>query len=207
MNILNQLGKFGKLLQESVRDYISLNTQLKQLTIENKAILLLCQQAIARVNQSTSLNPSDIEGLIAVIQHEKITIKVHFTPVQILFKGDIIEGKLKLLSKPDIETDSLIYRPLVLIWKTLLGGKIDKKALPEKMRIEGDIIYYEFSKEQVPLIDALFHKVEDNSVLNLDLIEGRLIIESQVSINWRDINLQELSQIFNLFSKSKLIQK
>ena len=70
MNILNQLGKFGKLLQESVRDYISLNTQLKQLTIENKAILLLCQQAIARVNQLTSLNPSDIEGLIAVIQHE-----------------------------------------------------------------------------------------------------------------------------------------
>jgi hypothetical protein len=166
-----------------------------------------CQQAIARVNQLTSLNPSDTRGLIAVIQHEKITIKVHFTPVQILFKGDIIEGKLKLLSKPDIETDSLIYRPIVLIWKTLLGGKIDNKTLPEKMRIEGDIIYYEFSKDQVPLIDALFHKIEDNSVLNLDLIEGRLIIESQVSINWRDINLQELSQIFNLFSKSKLIQK
>ena len=84
----------------------------------------------------------------------------------------------------------------------MLGGKIDNKALPEKMRIEGDIIYYELPKDQVPLIDALFHKIEDNSVLNLDLIEGRLIIESQVSINWRDINLQELSQIFNLFSKS-----
>ena len=203
MNILNQLGKLGKLLQEGLRDYISLNTQLKQLTIENKAILLLCQQAIARVDQLTSLNPSNIEGLTAVIQHQKITIKVHFTPVQILIKGDIIEGKLKLLSKPDVETDSLIYQPLVLIWKTLLGGKIDNKALPEKMRIEGDIIYYEFSKAQVPLINELFHKIEDNSVLNLDLIEGRLIIESQVSINWRDINLQELSQIFNLFSKSR----
>ncbi len=70
------------------------------------------------------------------------------------------------------------------------------------MRIEGDIIYYEFPKDQVPLINALFHKIEDNSVLNLDLIEGRLIIESQVSINWRDINLQELSQIFNLFGRA-----
>jgi hypothetical protein len=202
MDIFNQFGRFGKLLQESVRDYISLNSQLKQLTIENKGILLLCQQAIARVNQLTSLSPSGAQGLIAVIQHEKITVKVHFTPVQILFIGDIIEGKLQLLSKPDIETDSLFYRPLVLIWKTLLGGKIHNNALPEKMRIEGDIIYYEFSKDQVPLIDALFHKIEDNSVLNLDLSEGRLIIESQVSINWRDINLQELSQIFNYFNRS-----
>jgi hypothetical protein len=207
MNIFNQLGKLGKLLQEDVRDYISLNIQLKQLTIENKGILLLCQQAIARVDQLTSLNPSNTEGLIAVIQHEKMTIKAHFTPLQILFKGDIIEGKLKLLSKPDIETDSLIYRPLVLIWKTLLGGKIDNKALPEKMKIEGDIIYYEFPKDQVQLIDALFHKIEDNSVLNLDLIAGRLIIESQVSINWRDINLQELSQIFNLFNRSSSLPK
>ena len=68
MNILNQLGKFGELLQESVRDYISLNTQLKQLTIENKGILLLCQQAITRVDQLTTLNPSDKEGLTAVIR-------------------------------------------------------------------------------------------------------------------------------------------
>ena len=89
MDIFNLFGEFGKLLQESVRDYVSLNTQLKQLTIENKAILLLCQQAIARVNQLTSLTPSDTKGLIAVIQHEKITIKVHFTPFQILFKGDM----------------------------------------------------------------------------------------------------------------------
>ena len=101
------------------------------------------------------------------------------------------------MNKPDIETDSLIYRPLILIWKTILGGNIDNQVLPERMRIEGDIIYYEFPKEQLPLVDALFHKIKDNSSLNLSLIEGKLLIESDISINWSDFNVKELIRIFS----------
>ncbi len=197
MKILNQLNKLGNLLKERLKEYIVISPQSKQLALETKAVLLLCKQATTKVNQLISLETDAKEGLIAVIQHKQIRVKAHFTPEKIIAKGNMIEGRLKLLNKPDIETDSLIYRPLILIWKTILGGNIDNQVLPERMRIEGDIIYYEFPKEQLPLVDALFHKIKDNSSLNLSLIEGKLLIESDISINWSDFNVKELIRIFS----------
>lgn len=198
MKILNQLNKFGNLLKERIREYIVISSESKQLIIESKAVLLLCRQATSKVDQLISLEPDAKEGLLAVVQHKQIRIKAHFTPEKIIAKGNIIEGRLKLLNKPNIETDSLIYRPLILIWKAVLGGNIDNQVLPERMRIEGDVIYYEFPKDQLPLINALFCKIKDNSALNLSLIEGKLLIESDASIDWNDFNIKELVRLFTV---------
>lgn len=197
MKILNQLNKLGNSLKERLRKYITISPESKQLILEPKAVLLLCKQATTKVDQLISLEPDVREGLIAVVQHKQIRVKAHFTPEKIVVKGNMIEGKLKLLNKPDIETDSLIYRPLILIWKTVLGGNIDNQMLPERMRIEGNTIYYEFPKEQLPLVDALFHNIKYESALNLSLIEGKLLLESDISINWSDFNIKELIRIFS----------
>ncbi len=198
MNFFNQLGKAaqssGKLLQNYVKDYITVNPQAKQLILKPKAVLLLCQQATARVEKLTSLEPDVNEGLLAVIEHQQVKAKLHFTPEKILFKGDMVEGQLRLLNKIQCETDSLIYRALIAGWQTFLGGSIPNKALPEGVTVQGDQVYYKLPKAQLRLVDALFQKIEDGSTLNLSLKQGELQIDSAVVINWSDLNLQELLQ-------------
>lgn len=198
MNFFNQLGKAvqssGKLLQNYVKDYLTVNPQSKQLILKPKAVLLLCQQATARVEKLTSLEPDVNEGLLAVIEHQQVKAKVHFTPERIVFKDDMVEGRLRLLNKIQCETDSLIYRALISGWQTFLGGSIPNQALPEGVTVKGDQVYYKLPKAQLRLVDALFQKIEDDSALNLSLKQGELQIESAVAINWSDLNLQELIQ-------------
>jgi hypothetical protein len=208
MEILNQLGKAfqgsGKLLQQYVKDYIDVIPQSKQLILKPKAVLLLCQQATARVEQLTGLEPDANEGLIAIVEHQQIKVKVHFTPEKILFKGDFIEGQLRLLNKPKFETNSPIYRVLISGWNTFfLGGYIPNQVLPEGVRVDGDKVYYKFPKAQLRLMNALFQKLEDDSALNLSLKQGELSIESAIAINWSDLNFQDLLKIFNISFSSR----
>ncbi len=207
MEILNQLGKAfqssSKLLQQYVKDYIDVIPQSKELILKPKAVLLLCQQATARVDQLTGLEPDTNEGLVAIIEHQQIKVKVHFTPEKILFNGDFIEGQLRLLNKPKFETNSLIYRVLISGWNTFLGGYIPNQVLPEGVRVDGDKVYYKLPKAQLRLMNVLFQKLEDDSALNLSLKQGELRIESAIAINWSDLNLQGLLQIFNISFSSK----
>lgn len=207
MKILNQLGKAfqgsSKLLQQYVKDYINVIPQSRQLILKPKAVLLLCQQATARVDQLTGLEPDANEGLIAIVEHQQIKVELHFTPEKILFKGDSIEGKLRLLNKPKFEANSLIYRVLISGWNTFLGGYIPDQVLPEGVRVDGNEVYYKLPKAQLQLMNALFQKREDNSALNLSLKQGELQIESAIAINWSDLNFQDLLQIFNISLVSK----
>jgi hypothetical protein len=202
MKILYQLGKAlqssGKFLQLYVKDYIDVSLQSKQLIVKPKAVLLLCQQATDRVAQLTGLEPDAAEGLIAIVEHQQIKVKIHFTPEKILFNGDLIEGQLRLLNKPQFETNSLIYRILVSGWNSFLGGHVPNQVLPEGVRVDGDKVYYMLPKAQLQLIDTLFQNLDNNSALNLKLSQGELRINSEVAINWSDLNLQDLLQIFNI---------
>ena len=64
------------------------------------------------------------------------------------------------------------------------------------MRVEGQFVYYQFPKAQLRILDALFQNLEDGSALNLNLNQGELHIKSDVSVNWSDLNLQTLLQVF-----------
>ena len=207
MKILNQLGKAfqgsSKLLQQYVKDYVDVIPQSKQLILKSKSVLLLCQQATARVDQLTDLEPDTNEGLVAIIEHQQIKVKVHFTPEKILLDGDFIEGQLSLLNKPKFETNSLVYRVLISGWNTFLGGYIPNQVLPEGVRVDGDKVYYRLPKAHLRLMNVLFQKLEDGSALNLSLKQGELRIESAIAINWSDLNLQGLLQIFNIPFSSK----
>ena len=202
MGILDQLGKAvqnsSQRLKEYVGTYISLDSQSKQLVLKSKATSLLCQQAVSRVEQLKSLEPDSQEGLIAEIEHQGIKVRILFTPEQIFFKKDTIEGQLRLIDKPKFETDSFIYKTLIAGWSTVLGGYIPQKALPEGIRIIGDKVYYTLPKSELKLLSALFSRLDDGSALTLSLEQGELKIKSGVSINWDDFNLQSLRQIFNI---------
>lgn len=208
MGIFNQLGKAvqssRKLLQAQIESYIGINAESKQLVLKPKAVLLLCQQATTRVEKLTTLEPDLNEGLIAVIEHQKIKAKLHFTPEKLLLKDGVVEGQLRLLSKPDIESSSMIYRTLISGWSLFLGGYIPNEMLPEGVRIEGDIIYYVLPKSQLKLVSTLFGKLEDGSSLSLSLKQGELQIQSAVKIDWSDIDFQTLLQLLNNFPKTSL---
>jgi hypothetical protein len=75
-----------------------------------------------KADKLTSLIPDSEEGLIALIEHNKIQIKLHFTPEKITLRDDCIEGQLHLLTPPQFETDSLVYQSLIAGWKIFLGG-------------------------------------------------------------------------------------
>ncbi|MGF1497303.1 MAG: hypothetical protein ACFB8W_10830 [Elainellaceae cyanobacterium] len=201
MKILNQLGKAvqssGKLLQTYVKDYIAINPPSKQVTLKPKAVLLLCQQAIAKVEQLTGLEPDASEGLIATVEYQQVKARIHFTPEKLTLRGDRVEGQLRLMNAPQFETSSLVYRALIAGWKTFLGGYIPNQVLPEGVRVEGERVYYQLPKAQLQVVEALFHNLEDGSALNLNLKQGELQIESAVAINWSDLNLQALLKILH----------
>jgi hypothetical protein len=200
MNPFNRLKKAvqnpGQLLQNYLKDYIAVDPPSKAIILKPKAVLLLCQQAVFKVEKLTSLEPDPNEGLIAVIEHEAIKVNVHFSPEKILLTDDGVEGQLRLLSKPQIDSDRIIYRTLIAGWKIFLGGNLSDRALPEGVRIDGEMVYYRFPNGQLRILDMLLQNLENNSALNLTLQEGELRIESAVEIHWNQINLQGLLQIF-----------
>lgn len=207
MGFLEQLGKAaqnpGKLLQKQLEDYIIVDPPAQKLILKAKTVELLCQKTIQRVDQLTALEPDSQQGLLATIEQNQIKAKIHFTPEKICIKGDLVEGQLRLLQKPQVESSSLMYRTLIAGWSTFLGGYIPNQALPEGVRLEGDLVYYTLPKSQLRLVDALFHNIQDGSALNLDLQQGELDITSTVAINWRDINLLSLIQLFTAISGKK----
>lgn len=202
MNIFNKaktkLQESGKLVQRLIEEYVIFNLQARQLVLQKKTVLLLCQQAELKVDKLTSLVPDSEEGLIANIEHNKIQIKIHFTPEKITLKDDCIEGQLYLLTPPQFETDSLVYRSLIAAWKIFLGGQIPNQALPEAVRVEGNKIYYTLPRNQLQLLDAFFHNLQTNSCLTTSLKQGELIINSLGTLSWNNFNLQSLYQALNL---------
>lgn len=208
MKIFNQLGKVaqtsGKLLQKQAENYIVVSPASRQVILKPKTVELLCQQAVQRVEQMTALEIAPDEGLIATVEHQKVKLKVHFTPEKILLKGDLIEGQLRLIQKPQVESESFLYRTLIAGWSMFLGGHIPAQALPEGVRLDGNLVYYAFPVAQLRLIEALFHNLEDGSSLNLELKQGELRIDSAVAITWSDLNLRSLVQLFTASANKKL---
>lgn len=208
MKIFNQLGKVaqnsGKLLQKQAENYLVVSPATRQVILKPKTVELLCQQAVQRVEQMTALEIAPDEGLIATVEHQKVKLKVHFTPERILLKGDLIEGQLRLIQKPQAESESFLYRTLIAGWSMFLGGHIPAQALPEGVRLDGNLVYYAFPVAQLRLIEALFHNLEDGSSLNLELKQGELRIDSAVAITWSDLNLRSLVQLFTASANKKL---
>lgn len=169
MKILNQaktkLQDSKQLLQKLIDKYVVINLKDNQLILKEKTVLLLCQQAELKVNNLTSLIPNHEEGMIAIMEYDKIQIKLHFTPEKITLKDECIEGQLHLLTPPQFEADSLIYRSLIAGWKIFLGGQIPNQALPEQIRLEGNKIYYTLPRNQLQLLDAFFHNLQTDSCL------------------------------------------
>ena len=202
MGILDQLGKAVQNSSQWLKDYagayISLDPQSKQLVLKPKSTSFLCQQAVSKVEQLKSLKPDIEEGLIAEIEHQGIKAKVHFTPEMIFFKDDTVEGQLRLIDKPKFEADSFIYKTLIAGWSTILGGYIPEKALPDGIRIAGDKVYYKLPKSKLKLLSALFSKLDNGSALTLELIKSELMIKSEISIDWSDLNLKTLGEVFNI---------
>ncbi|MEA5569869.1 hypothetical protein [Calothrix sp. UHCC 0171] len=178
-----------------LEDYISFAPQSKELILKKKTVLSLCQQAESRVEQIKSLEPDTEEGLIATVEVNKIQIKLHFMPEKITLHKDYLQGEIRLLNPPKFETESLIYRSLIAGWQIFLGGKIPNGVLPEEVRVEKDKIYYKLPRQQLQLIDILFHTLESNSALFTNVKQGELTIQSSVTLNWSDLKLQNILQL------------
>ncbi len=186
----------GSLLKRLVEDYIEIQPTAKQLVLKQKATLKLCQQATARVAELTSLEPAPEEGLIAVIERQSIKVRLRFSPERIVLHGDRIEGQLRLLGKPDLETNSIVYRSLISAWSVLLGGYIPERLLPAGVRMDGNTVYYTLPNAQLKLLKALQKAIADDSALHLHVKGGEITIQSDVAIDWKDLNFQELLQMF-----------
>ncbi|MDJ0734857.1 MAG: hypothetical protein QNJ47_12445 [Nostocaceae cyanobacterium] len=201
MNVLNKITftfqDSKKFLQGMISEYILFNSQAKQLTLKKKTVLLLCQQAESRVEQLKSLETDSEEGLIATIKYNNIKVQVHFTPEKITLYQDYLQGELRLLKSPQFETESIVYRYLIGGWKTFLGGKIPNGVLPKEVRIENDKVYYTLPRNQLQLLEAFFHTLENGSALKTNLKQGDLTIETSASLNWKDFKLQNLLQLMN----------
>lgn len=202
MGILNKITatfqESRKIIQKTLEEYITFSSEAKQLTLKKKAVLLLCQQAQSKVEQLKSLQPDLDEGLIAIIEHKQMQVKLHFTPEKITLYEKDIEGELRLLKPPEFDSDSMVYRYLIAGWNIFLGGKIPNDALPQGVRLENNKIYYTLPRNQSQLLDSLFHNLEKGSTLKTNLKKGDLVIETLVSLNWNEFKLQNLLKILNL---------
>jgi hypothetical protein len=185
-------------LRKSIEKYIMFSQEARHLVLKRKTVLLLCQQAESRVEQLISLKPDVDEGLIATIEYNKIQVQLHFTPEKITLREDCIEGELRLLKQPQFETESIVYRYLIAGWKTFLGGKIPNGTLPKEVKIENNKIYYTLARNQLQVLDALFHNLESGSFLMTSLKQGDLTIETSVVMNWSNLKIQNLLQILNI---------
>jgi hypothetical protein len=184
-----------QLIQKSLEEYIVFSLEAKQLTLRKKVVLLLCKQAQSRVK---SLEPDLEEGLIATIEYNQIQVKLHFTPEKITLNKDCVEGEIRLLKPPQFDTESIVYRYLIAGWKIFLGGKVPNGALPKEVRIEDDKIYYTLPRNQLQLLDSLFHNLEDDSALTTKIKEGELTIDTSVTLSWNNFKIQNLLQLLNI---------
>jgi hypothetical protein len=202
-NIKKKVGASSqKLWREIIDSYLAFNPKNQQLTLKAKAVTLLCHQVEAKVEQISSLQPSETEGLVATIEHNNSKIELHFTPESITFTKDYIEGQLHILEQPLIHSDDWLYKSLIGGWKVFLGGTIPNFALPEKLRIDGDKVYYKFPREDIKLLKALCDRIEENSTLTTHLHHGELMIEGAITFNWREIDLQGIIQILTPLAKT-----
>jgi hypothetical protein len=202
------MGVFNKLsetLQESkekikktVEEYIIFSSEAKELTLKQKMVLRLCQQAESRIEQLTSLQPDAEEGLIATILYNNIQVKVHFTPEKITLHEDNITGEIRLLKQPEFATESIVYRYLIAGWKIFLGGKIPDDNLPKEVRIEKDKVYYTLPRQQLQLVDALFHSLENGSALMTNLKQGDLTIKTSAALTWKNFKFQNMLKFLKL---------
>ena len=198
-NKINETFQESKqLLKKSLEEYISFSNEAKQLTLKRKMVLRLCQQAESRIEQLTSLETDAEEGLIAKILYNNVQVKLHFTPEKITLEEDSITGELRLLKSPEFETESIVYRYLIAGWKTFLGGKIPDGNLPKEVRIEKDKIYYTLPRNQLQLVDALFHNLENGSTLMTSLKQGDLTIKTSVALSWKNFKFQNMLKFLKL---------
>lgn len=202
MGVFNKLSETlqesKELIKKRVEEYISFSNEAKQLTLKQKMVLRLCQQAESRIEQLISLEPDAEEGFIAKILHNNIQIKLHFTPEKITLEEDSITGELRLLKSPEFETESIVYRYLIAGWKIFLGGKIPDGNLPKEVRIEKDKIYYTLPRNQLQLVDALFHNLENGSTLITSLKQGDLTIKTSVALSWKNFKFQNMLKFLKL---------
>ena len=195
-NIKKKVGTSSqKVWREIIDSYLAFNPKNQQLTLKAKAVNLLCRQVEAKVEQISSLQPSETEGLVATIEHNNIQIELHFTPESITFTKDYIEGQLHILKKPLIHSDDWLYRSLIGGWQVFLGGNIPNFALPEKFKIDRDKVYYKFPREDIKLLKTLYDCIEENSTLIIHLYQGELAIESVINFDWRKVDFQTIIQI------------
>ena len=185
-------------LKRSTEEYIMFSSEAKQLTLKRKMVLLLCKQAVSRLEQLTSLEPDVEEGLIATIEYNKIPVQLHFTPEKITLYEDYIEGELRLLKPPKFAPESIVYRYLIAGWKIFLGGKIPNSTLPKEVRIQNNKIYYTLTRQQLLLLDSLFHNLENGSALMTNLKQGSLTIETSVALNWKNFKFQNMLKFLKL---------
>lgn len=89
----------------------------------------------------------------------------------------------------------MIYRYLIAGWKTFLEGKIPNGALPKEVKIENNKVYYNLPRNQLQLLDSLFHNLETGSALMTNVKQGDLTIETSVALNWNNFKLQNLLQL------------
>ena len=201
MNLFNKVKatvqESKQFLREIIKDYILFDSGNKQLILKKKTVVMLCQHAVARVEQLKSLEPDLSEGLIATIEHKKIQARIHFTPEKITLNKDTIKGELRLLTPPQFQTESIIYRYLIAGWHNFLGGKVPNAALPDSIRVENNKIYYTMPRNQSQLLEALFSSLKNESALITSLKQGELTIETSVALSWNDFNLQSLLQLLN----------
>ncbi|MEB3218239.1 MAG: hypothetical protein VKN72_18690 [Nostocales cyanobacterium 94392] len=147
-------------------------------------MLLLCEQPQFRVEKLKKLEPDVNEGLIAIIEHQQIQVRLHFTPEKITLGEKEIAGELRLLKPPEFESDSIIYRYLIASWNIFLGAKIPNGALPQGVMLKNDKIYYTLPRNQSQLLDSLFDHLEKGSTLTMNIKQGNLVIESSVCLIW-----------------------
>ena len=195
-NIKKKVGASSqKIWREIIDSYLAFNPKDRQLTLKAKAVTLLCRQVEAKVAQISSLQPSETEGLIATIEHNNSKIELHFIPESITFTKDYIEGQLHILEKPLIHSDDWLYKTLIGGWRVFLGGNVPDFVLPEKLRIDGDKVYYKFPRKDIKLLKVLCDRIEENSTIITHLHQGELTIEGAIAFDWRGIDLQSIIQI------------
>jgi hypothetical protein len=199
-NLGQKVKNTGTLLQPLLQSYLAFKPSAKQLIFKQKTVNFLCQQAQVKIEQITSLKPDEEKGLIAVIKHQDISAKIHFTPESITIKENWIEGKLKILDQPEINSDSRLYNYLIGGWQIFLGGKVPNFVLHENIKVENNYIYYTFPRGEIKLLEVLLKTVENDSNLKTNLQKGELIIETSVIINWQEINLKDLISILKIDS-------
>jgi hypothetical protein len=183
-NIKKIVGASSQIIWREILDsYLVFNPKTQQLTLKAKAVNLLCSLVESKIEQISSLQPSETEGLIATIEHNNSKIELHFTPESITFTKDYIEGQLRILEQPLIHSDDWLYKSLIGGWKVFLGGNIPNFAFSEELTIDGDKVYYKFLREDIKLLKDLCDETEENIPLVTRFYQGELTIQGVINFD------------------------